>query len=701
MATNGNAEPTSHEDVALDARALMEQRMSRDISREMSRDMPRTGSIDSNHTNGHASPKSPSMDANSAPFDDVNHISAAKSKAMILSAAPNPITVDFSSVDAWVDVTLPPGSIFFGSKGDAPAAAPTTKQILYNISGSIRPGEVLALMGPSGSGKTSLLSILGGRSTATVKGNVTFNGKPMSKKLKRMMGFVTQDDQLLGNLTVYETLLYAALLRLPRDMTREEKEDRVDQVIEGLGLSKCRGTIIGGFDRRGISGGERKRVSIGHELLINPALLLCDEPTSGLDSTTALRLVHTLRSLAKAGRTVVTTIHQPSSQAFHLLDNLTLLSEGHALFYGQAHDASAYFAKIGPKLPYGVNAADFLLDIASGEIDPIPSSEVEGLREGGDAARLALIESRRELSASEASARGEAMLKAAASFKNVEGGPRWAASWTTQCQVLFIRTLKQRRFDALDNLKIFQTLVISTVIGMLWWQKGENQPYLERDVVDVAGLIFFEGVFMSFLSMFGAIFTFPTERLMLIKERRSAMYRLSSYYAARTAADIPLEVVVPTIFVFIMYWMSGLEANFWVFIAHWMSVLLTVFVAQSAGLLVGAGMMNLKAAQTVASIAMLTVMLCGGYYVQDVPVWISWVRHLSFITYNYQILAKLQFGGKSYDCGVDKLCRIGESGILGEVKVDDSVAMDVLALFIMLVALRSAVYVALKFRVKG
>jgi ABC-type multidrug transport system ATPase subunit len=142
------------------------------------------------------------------------------------------------------------------------------------------------------------------------------------------------------SLTVWETLGYAAALRLPRGMSAAQRAERVEAVLLALGLSKCRHTIIGGFFRRGISGGERKRVSIGHELLINPAILMLDEPTSGLDSTTALHLLVTLRQLALGGRAIATTIHQPSSRLYQQLDKLMLLAEGHVMYYGKADQVS-------------------------------------------------------------------------------------------------------------------------------------------------------------------------------------------------------------------------------------------------------------------------------------------------------------------------------------------------------------------------
>ena len=194
------------------------------------------------------------------------------------------------------------------------------KTILNGVTGIVRPGEILGMLGPSGSGKTTLLSALGGRLQGNLNGKITYNGQPFTGPIRRRTGFVSQDDILYPHLTVFETLLFTARLRLPSKITRQEKEILVQRVISELGLGRCAQSMIGGKLLRGISGGERKRVSIGQEMLINPSLLLLDEPTSGLDSTNAQRILNTIKGLARDGRTIITTIHQPSSRIYHMFD---------------------------------------------------------------------------------------------------------------------------------------------------------------------------------------------------------------------------------------------------------------------------------------------------------------------------------------------------------------------------------------------
>lgn len=238
--------------------------------------------------------------------------------------------------------------------------------ILKGISGVVSPGEMLVMLGPSGSGKTTLLTALGGRLGGRLAGPITYNGRPFSSKIKRTIGFVTQDDILLPHLTVTETLVFTALLRLPNTLTKQEKVAQAEAVISHLGLTKCKNSIVGSQILRGVSGGERKRVNIGQEMLINPSLLFLDEPTSGLDSTTAQKIVSMMWEFASGGRTVVMTIHQPSSRLFYMFHKILLMLEGNGVYFGKGSEVMDYFSSIGYSPSVPMNPSDFLLDLANG-----------------------------------------------------------------------------------------------------------------------------------------------------------------------------------------------------------------------------------------------------------------------------------------------------------------------------------------------
>ncbi|XP_073149879.1 ABC transporter G family member 22-like isoform X5 [Henckelia pumila] len=541
-------------------------------------------------------------------------------------------------------------------------ASTVEKDILNGITGSVVPGEVLALMGPSGSGKTTLLSLLGGRVTEhSVGGSITYNDQSYSKSLKSRIGFVTQDDILFPNLTVRETLTYAARLRLPRTLTKDEKDKRAMDVIHELGLERCQDTIIGGSFVRGVSGGERKRVCIGNEIIINPSLLFLDEPTSGLDSTTASRIIETLNDIAEAGKTVITTIHQPSSRLFLKFDKLILLGKGSLLYFGKASEAMIYFSTIGCSPLIAMNPAEFMLDLAngnvtdisipsefqdkvqmgntetkSGKIDPAVIHEkeiflIQYLVEAYEA-RVAVHEKKNIM---EPISMDEEMKSKLSSSKREYG-----ASWYEQYSILFWRGLKERKNDYFSWLRITQVLATAVILGLLWWQSGGDNP---KELQDQAGLLFFIAVFWGFFPVFTAIFTFPQERAMLSKERAADMYRLSAYFVARTTSDLPLDLLLPVLFLLVVYFMAGLRMNAGSFFLTMVTVFLCIIAAQGLGLAIGATLMDMKRATTLASVTVMTFMLAGGFFVQNVPVFISWLRYLSFNYHTYKLLLKVQY----------------------------------------------------------
>ncbi|KAJ3100751.1 hypothetical protein HDU97_001978, partial [Phlyctochytrium planicorne] len=250
------------------------------------------------------------------------------------------------------------------------------KKVLGGVSGVARAGRVFAIMGPSGAGKSTFLDIIAGKAkSGNVHGRVTVDGQDLPPAAFRsLVGYVDQEDLLMPTLTVRETLMFSATLRLPESIPRKEKQERVDAVIKTLGLSHVADSKVGsgsGADRgggRGISGGERRRVSIGVELVTSPSILMLDEPTSGLDSFNAFSVVRNLADLARVeGKTVIFTIHQPRSDLFHLFDDVLVLTAGHTLYCGGGAEVNGFLRERGCPCPEGYNVADHLLDLAMGK----------------------------------------------------------------------------------------------------------------------------------------------------------------------------------------------------------------------------------------------------------------------------------------------------------------------------------------------
>jgi ABC-type multidrug transport system ATPase subunit/ABC-type multidrug transport system permease subunit len=242
------------------------------------------------------------------------------------------------------------------------------KQILSGVQGVAHPGEIMAIMGASGAGKTTFLDILARKNKrGTVEGNFYVNGEKVSDQAyKNVVGFVDQEDSMLPTLTVHETIMTSALLRLPRGMGRAAKEQRVYEVEKQLGITGIRDSLIGSEEGkgRGISGGEKRRVGIACELVTSPSILFLDEPTSGLDAYNAFNVIECLVTLAKTyKRTVIFTIHQPRSNIVALFDRLLLLAKGKTVYSGEFSQCQEYFDSVGYSCPPGFNIADYLVDL--------------------------------------------------------------------------------------------------------------------------------------------------------------------------------------------------------------------------------------------------------------------------------------------------------------------------------------------------
>ncbi|GAA5876426.1 hypothetical protein JCM1840_006022, partial [Sporobolomyces johnsonii] len=249
---------------------------------------------------------------------------------------------------------------------DVSYTLPSGRRVLDSVSGAVQPGEIMAVLGASGAGKSTFLDILARKSKrGTVGGEILVNGRKVDDaEYRRVVGFVDQEDTLMGTLTVYETVLYSALLRLPRDMSFEDKRMRTLETMHELGILGIRDSRIGESGHRSISGGEKRRVSIACELVTSPSILFLDEPTSGLDSYNAFNVVESLVQLSRNyKRTVVFTIHQPQSNIVALFDKLMLLASGKVVYSGKADAAQAYFEGIGCSCPPGFNIADYLIDL--------------------------------------------------------------------------------------------------------------------------------------------------------------------------------------------------------------------------------------------------------------------------------------------------------------------------------------------------
>ncbi|KAL8551570.1 hypothetical protein ACS0TY_000601 [Phlomoides rotata] len=253
------------------------------------------------------------------------------------------------------------------------------RRLLRSVTGEILPGRITALMGPSGAGKTTLLSALAGKTVGcSISGLVLINGKAESvRSYKKIVGFVPQDDVVHGNLTVEENIRFSANCRLSADLPKKDKVLIVERVIESLGLQPVRNSMVGTVEKRGISGGQKKRVNVGLELVMEPSLLFLDEPTSGLDSSSSQLLLRALKREAIEGVNICMVVHQPSYSLFNMFDDLILLAKGGlTVYHGSVRDVEDYFASLGVHVPERINPPDYFIDVLEGMVKLHTSSGV-------------------------------------------------------------------------------------------------------------------------------------------------------------------------------------------------------------------------------------------------------------------------------------------------------------------------------------
>jgi len=518
-------------------------------------------------------------------------------------------------------------------------AKKSQKVILDRVSGEAVPGEILALMGPSGSGKTSLMNVLCGRA-AYQDGSITINGTALDKagmkKLMSRVAYVKQQDVFFETLTVRDQLTYTARLRIPDVGTTKEARNakitsEVDEILRLLQLAKVADSPI-----MMCSGGEKKRVNIGTELLTNPSVILLDEPTSGLDSASAVSLLGVLRDLAKNhGKTIVTSIHQPNSATFlNTFDKLLMLSDGKTVYFGTPTDSLRYLKTVGLPCPEGYNAADHWMDllVAAGPMAADHSSRSASTPSqlqaawDDDAVASRLREAGEVQRASNAATTTTAAPVAVGETADRSGGDgKYATGWMTQYLTLTHRAVRKNKISVFSTVNIVKTISIGIAVGLVYL----NNTYTEQDIFNIYAYFFFVMLYWVMDGMFTALFSFPFERVVVLKERATASYRLSAYYLASTTADLPVFLFTPFLFLVVSYWMAVPTLGFSTFVAILLVSLLSVVTGQGIGQLVGAAFDDVQIGQAVATVAILFLMLLGGFFANNLPVWLSWVRYMS------------------------------------------------------------------------
>ncbi len=535
-------------------------------------------------------------------------------------------------------------------------------RIMRDVSCAFFPGEVVALMGPSGAGKTTLLNIAACRAAGRVVGDVLINETRASARVFRAIAnFVPQDERLMESLSARATLEYIARLRLPASTPRAATRAHLDGILATLGLDACADVVVGGAMAKGLSGGQKKRLSIAMELVNQPSVLFLDEPTSGLDSRTAGSVVRAVRAIARdAGLTVVTTIHQPPAEVFLSFDRLLLLERGAVVFSGAAGRAAAYFDAQGFPLPPGANPADWMFEVLGREQERAAAAsrppqhaaddraaDDDGGEGGGGApkydaavdgfaARWAREVEREGGPRDDAAARGRPRGEAWP-LPSLES--RYETAQARACLVVFERSLVCKLRDPGGARKDW---TLSVFVGCLYGLVFRAVPNTQEKYNTVLSALFMATVFSGLVTVSLSIIKVPLEKALILREYTNGYYALWAWFFGNLAATLLVQAVATTAFSIPYYLLIGLAGDY-----LWMlgSFLLLACQGQAFGLLLGVFARDAQAAQAILIPAMMPMIIFCGFLLQrhDVQPYFIEFWYISFFRYGFAPLVVNEF----------------------------------------------------------
>ncbi|XP_014291102.1 ATP-binding cassette subfamily G member 4 isoform X2 [Halyomorpha halys] len=619
------------------------------------------------------------------------------------------------------------------------------KTILKGVNGRLKSGELTAIMGPSGAGKSTLLNILTGYKTSGMEGSITINGHERDlSQFAKLSAYIMQDNQLHGNLSVEEAMNVATALKLGTQISKQEKQKVIQEILETLGLQEHVKTMTSN-----LSGGQKKRLSIALELVNNPPIMFFDEPTSGLDSSSCFQCISLLKCLARGGRTIICTIHQPSARLFEMFDHLYTLADGQCIYQGSTQQLVPFMATLGLVCPSYHNPASFIIEVSCGEYGDYVRKLVAAIQNGKcdiqagkpfpQSAQLnnadvdkkinntqslpgetnhgnnLLSYTQNDIAKEIPTTAGDGIVipiemttcetdKPGVTSTLLEDSlptsqKRYGTSELNQFWIVLKRTLLFSRRDwTLMYLRLFAHILVGFLIGALYYDIGNDGA----KVLSNLGFLFFNMLFLMYTSMTITILSFPLEMPVLIKENFNRWYSLRSYYMAITVSDIPFQAIFCVIYVSIVYYLTSQPPELSRFTMFLSACLLISFVAQSVGLVVGAAM-NVQNGVFLAPVMSVPFLLFSGFFVSfdAIPIYLRWITYLSYIRYGFEgtTLATYAFGREKLKC-YQVYCHFkSPSTTLEELDMlNADFNLDIIALIVIFIILRIAAFLFLRWK---
>jgi ABC-type multidrug transport system ATPase subunit len=542
------------------------------------------------------------------------------------------------------------------------------KTIFNSLTGQIKSGEMTALMGPSGAGKSTLLECIAGIRRQGRFGEVTLSG---TEKVK--VAFVPQDDHFYDLLTVMEALTFASKFR-NLNRGKNKTGDIVEQVIRQLNLESCQHTRISRC-----SGGQRKRLSIAQELIVKPQILILDEPTSGLDSMSCFQVISLLSVLsvqADPPMAVIATIHQPSSKILALFHRVYVLSTiGRCVYDGPPDNLMEWLVKFGVNVPQFTNPADFMIELASGEmgIPPLKEMALEHDR---------LVRENLFSQSLEAHHDPDSVFSEENDLEDMialQGHPLITHTFL-HVHRSFLFTIRDLQ---LGVLRISAAVFVSLFIGYLYSKESIGSaggcppsPHEASDpqafanitaqidnekvaVINNLGLWFFSLMFMMFTALIPTVLVFPLEMQAFAKERTNGWYTVLSYYLGKTISDIPFQIVCPVIFCSIVYFMTDQPMELNRFRDVCVASIILTMVSQSHGILFGAYFMsNIQAAMFAAPTSCIPLVVFSGFLIRSdaIPYYLLPGKYISYVRYAFEMVIVSLYGQER--CGQDAVANV-------------------------------------------
>ncbi|XP_053499308.1 broad substrate specificity ATP-binding cassette transporter ABCG2 isoform X1 [Ictalurus furcatus] len=533
----------------------------------------------------------------------------------------------------------------------------TQKNILIDLNGIMKPG-MNAILGATGSGKSSFLDVLAARKDPKgLTGEVLIDGAPQPPNFKCLSGYVVQDDVVMGTLTVRENLRFSAALRLPMSIGQKEKEEKVERLIDELGLTKVADSRVGTQLIRGISGGERKRTNIGMELIIDPSVLFLDEPTTGLDASTANSVLSLLKRMSNHGRTIILSIHQPRYSIYRLFDTLTLLVSGRQVYHGPAQSALDYFSNIGFTCEPHNNPADFFLDVINGDYTAVSESKLEDNAELDHkqyASTRQNIEDRlvQEYQQWSYHKQTKDELEQITQGRKYDNRPKsrtitYNTSFCHQFKWVLKRTFRNLMLNPQTSFaQVGVTLFLALIVGAIFFSVSNNRSGIQNRM----GALFFITTNQCFSSLSSAEL-FITERKLFLHEYVSGYYRVSVYFLCKLLSDILVLRTFPAIiFSSVAYWMIGFKVDVGSFFIFMFTVAMTAYTATSMVMAISADQNVVAIANIYMTITFVFMMIFSGLLVNlpSIADWLSWLKYFSIPRYGLTSLLVNEFVGLEF-----------------------------------------------------